>query len=148
MLEWLTVGYVGMAGCWVCWNGWLLGMLGWLAVGYVGMDQNSNQYSIIIATTNFPATISDYIETTTWNDVCLYGRYSDDDSCFSLSLSVWRAVMLRCCASMVQRSTSCTCMSRVFSLSSLPTLGNGLSLLGKTTSSMPGELLMVLVSFK
>lgn len=56
--------------------------------------------------------------------------------------------MLRCCTSMAQRNTSFTCTSPVSSLSSLPTLENGLSLLERTTSSMPGEHLMVQVYFR
>ena len=56
--------------------------------------------------------------------------------------------MLRCFTQTDQRSISYTCMSRVCSLSSLPTLASGSSLLAKTTSSMPGEHLMVLAYFR
>jgi len=56
--------------------------------------------------------------------------------------------MWRCFTSMEQRSTSWIYTSPVFSPSSLPTLESGSSPLGKTTSSMPGELPMGPVSFR
>ena len=58
---------------------------------------------------------------------------------FYVPSTEWRAAMWRCSTWWARRSTSCTCTTRVYSPSNLPTLESGSSRLAKTTYSMLGE---------